>query len=98
MKKYTDKEYWEIIDEVFPSINECWLIMKQMGQTPGMVIEGMILGYLLGKGFSLEKSSIGKIHFIKTINKLVKEHPEAEETWKTDTEVKFTSEGKYEKL
>lgn len=88
----------EIINKVFPAINECWKIQKQMGQTPSLILEGMVLGYLLGKGFTLEESSIGKMQWLKTVNSLMKQYPGAEEIWGKGTNVRFSSEGKYEKV
>ena len=90
-------EYWKIIEKLFPTINECWLIQKSLGVAPQLFHQGMIYGYLLAKGFPKEEASIGLIQYNKTIDRLTKQYPDANPTLPSGTNLLFHN-GEFKKV
>ena len=76
-----DNEYYNaIINKVGPDVLECFKLQKQIfkSHAPKDMCEGMVLGYLLGKGFNYEESAIGVYQFHRTIDELIKKDPTLE--------------------
>lgn len=72
----TNEEYNDIIVEIGPIVEEAFKILRDtMGIIPEHFGEGMVFGYLVGKGFSTQKALLGMHRFHLTMEKLKTDNP-----------------------
>jgi hypothetical protein len=79
-----NKYYSDIIKKVGPTIEECYHWQKQIfkGNAPQSMLEGMVLGFLLARGFTYEESTVGLVRYSQTIKELIKKDPSIESIFK----------------
>lgn len=71
-------DYEAIIEKVAPSVFECMNLQKQIFKTPAprSLCEGMVLGFLLGRGFTYQESTVGLYNWHRTMNEMIEKDPE----------------------
>lgn len=78
MPEHKPNEYYDkILIKIEKDSLECFKLTKEIFTSPApmAMMEGMFLGFLMGRGYSYEEASVGMFNFSRIMNNMAKTDP-----------------------